>query len=171
MSNKKAHPKRVIDPNKLPFEKPPDSAEYNLGFRDVRGSQHLSCEPRQDGGTPFCIAEGTGDWDVLLRSSAEYGNEAEVKKALQNGAGVDNRNEWTGMTALHLACLGNSTECVQEILYYGPNINLKCKNGNTPYMLAAYKNKIEAMALLKAFTKKGECMLERESKNTVSFRF
>ena len=67
------------------------------------------------------------------------------------------------MTALHLACLGKSTACVHEILYYHPNINLKCKNGNTPYMLAAYKNNTEAMELLKAFTHNGECVLERES--------
>ena len=50
---------------------------------------------------------------------------------------------------------------------YNPNINLKCKNGNTPYMLAAYKNNVYAMELLKAHVKNGELLLERESKNVM----
>jgi hypothetical protein len=162
---------QVIDPNKLPFAKPQDNAEYNLGYRDVKGSHHLSCRPRKDGGIPFCVAaEGDGDMDVLLRSSAEYGNAVEVRKAMDNGANINSRNEWTGMTALHLACLStskNSKVIVKDILCYFPNINLKCKNGNTPYMLAAYKNNVVAMELLKAHIKNGECQLERESKNVM----
>jgi hypothetical protein len=90
----------AVDPRKLPYPKPQDSTEYNLGFRDVRGSHHLSCEPRFDGGKPFCLSEGPGDWDILLRQSAEHGNVDEVKRALQKGAVPDSRNEWVSFLML-----------------------------------------------------------------------
>ena len=146
------------DPDKLPFPKPADSTEYNMGFRDLQGSHHLS---------PFCVGEGDGDWDILLRSSAEYGNDEKVREALQGGANVNARNEWTGMTAMHLACLSGKDKCVKELLYYRPNVNLKCQSGNTPYMLAAYRGHEECMQLLKAYTKNGETLLKPEERNVM----
>ena len=112
-------------------------AEFILDYRDVKGSH----------GDGFVCTDG--DADILLRSSAEYGNVQAVQEAIDKEAAINARNELTGMTALMLASLAGHNDVVALLLHYGAEINSTCVNGNTALMLASYRGHEKVIKLLR----------------------
>jgi len=79
-----------------------------------------------------------------LLKAANIGNLEQVRKLLDNGVDVNEKddNNWT---PLHMAACSGYANCVRELVEHGADVNLKNKRDSTPLNLAVFNNRIECV--------------------------
>lgn len=83
-----------------------------------------------------------------IHQAAVDGNVARVKKLLDEGADINEKNRMLQYTPLHGAARNGRTEVVKLLVERGADINAKEKSGMTPLILAAKYNHKEVVELL-----------------------
>ena len=89
-------------------------------------------------------------WNVLTAhtfSSYDAGDAAAVKKALEGGADVDEKDD-EGRTALQFACGFGELECAEALLNAHASVDAVDNNHNTALHYAAGYGQIETVNLL-----------------------
>ena len=71
-----------------------------------------------------------------LDKAVQYNNINEVRRHLNEGSNVNQRDE-NGQTPLHYAAQRGATEVAQTLIDRGASLNVKDKDGRTPLHLAA----------------------------------
>ncbi|KAI9777384.1 MAG: hypothetical protein M1839_008897 [Geoglossum umbratile] len=83
-----------------------------------------------------------------LYRAAENGHDAVVRLLLENGANVDMKDVVSGYGAIHRTALMGHTEVARLLLERGADVNAKCKDNNTPLVLAIGDGHEPVMRLL-----------------------
>jgi len=91
-----------------------------------------------------------------LMTAVERGSEELVQLFLKQEKVVVNEIS-TGVSALHLACVGTSVKIVQALLDAGADVNLTDSYGSGPLAWACVAGNLEVMNLL---TKSGKCRID-----------
>lgn len=119
-------------------------------MRDINDIKKLLREALKNG--ELCCLRDYCDIETqvgeLLLWSAQYKTTRPIfKKLLKNGADVHAKGD-EGTTALTLASMCNSTECVKALLEAGAELNAKTDYGDTALMWAKRLKKKECIDLL-----------------------
>ena len=71
-----------------------------------------------------------------------------VKAAVENGAGIEEREGFWEGTALHDACFNGHTAAAEYLIQRGAEINCSDKYGNLPIHFACIKGHLDTVKLL-----------------------
>jgi hypothetical protein len=85
--------------------------------------------------------------DQKLLEASKNGNLEEVKKAINNGANINAKNNY-GATPLHLACYNGYLEIVECLVENKAEINAKNNDGYPPLHLACDKGHLDIVKYL-----------------------
>jgi ankyrin repeat protein len=87
--------------------------------------------------------------DKVLYDASKNGDLEEAKRAIENGADVNVKNDVDrGLTPLHKACFNGKVAVISLLLEKGANVNAQSKYGSTPLDSACYNGYDAVVALL-----------------------
>ena len=132
---------RAFNPKHLfGFEKPADQAPQSTTIT-VAGEK---------GKAPLTLNQKKQDKTTALFDAVQNNQYDQLSRLLSS---VDiNTQDPEGDTALHIAIHNRSYECVDKLLKYKPNVNIKNAAGETPFQLALYLSRGD---LLKKLLERG----------------
>ncbi|KAF6027765.1 hypothetical protein EB796_013929 [Bugula neritina] len=109
------------------------------------------------------------DGDNALHWASFKGHEELMRLLIYSGFSIKQRDDY-GQTALHLACINGSLSAVRALCERdGIELDLKDKNGKTPYLLAAGRKHDKVMTYLKKKIDKNHSILGKVELKTLIF--
>ena len=100
---------------------------------------------------------------LSLQEAAAIGDVNLVSSLLENGIGVDSKDDLIKKTALHYAAISDHKDVVELLLDKGADVNMKDKNGQTPLDIILNQN--QRHLRIRTTQRLWKCFLQMERKS------